>query len=283
MEFPPFGVLLERLLGHRKLDIGSLSEAADVSEVELRNVVDGLRPGPNLLKALAPALDLHTADLFVIAGQKAPDDLAPLESSIECRACIEDLVSYALCLPANQRSELRRLVRELPQEPRRQPYVPWKWFDPHEAGIGALVANMLYANRNLSGGGAAPILASFSNGRRYVSAVTVLGVGRGKVELTPDWLADLSTLIDIPAGDLAAVTGIPLPDGSPPEDPAAVDTAALLWDIRRLSGEQLWRVCVRAEDMRYALPDDAIDRKFYSTGPYRISRRPPNRNWICDV
>jgi hypothetical protein len=265
------------------LDIRSLSQAAGVSEAELRNVVDGIRPGPDLLKALAPALDLHTADLFVMAGQKAPDDLAPLDPSFECRACLDHLVSYALCLPADQRSELRRLVRELPHEPRRQPYVPWKWFDPHEAGIGALVANMLYANRNLPGSRAAPILASFSNGRRYVSAVTVVQVGGGKIELTPDWLADLSTLIDIPAGDLAAITGIPLPDGSPPEDPAAVDTAALLWDVRHLSGEQLWQLCVRAEDMRYALPADAIDRKFYSTGPYRISRRPPNRNWIRDA
>lgn len=53
--------------------------------------------------------------------------------------------------------------------------------------------------------------------------------------------------------------------------------------MEHLSGEQLWQVCVRAEDMRYALPADAIDRKFYSTGPYRISRRPPNRNWIRDL
>ncbi|TDD86690.1 hypothetical protein E1293_09265 [Actinomadura darangshiensis] len=273
MEFPPFGVLLERLLGHRQVDVDSLSQAAGVSDTELRNVVDGLRPGSELLRALAPALDLHTADLFAMAGQKVPDDLAPLDAS--ARRYISRLVDYALCLPANQRSELRRLVRELPQERRRQPYVPRKWFDPSEVGFCALIANMLYANRNLDIGDAARALAGCSNGRMYVSASTVVMIGGGKVELTPGRLADLSTLIDVSAGDLAAIYDIPLPDGSPPDDPAAADAAALIWDVRRLSAEQLWRVCVRAEELRYALPDDAIDRKFYGSGAFRISRHPP--------
>ncbi|WP_433464741.1 hypothetical protein [Spirillospora sp. CA-128828] len=266
-------MLLERLLDHRKSDVGRLSQAAGVSEAELRNVVDGLQPGPGLLKALAPALELHKADLFAMAGQKVPDGLAPLDAS--ARRYIDHLVGYAICLPADQRSELRRLVRELPQMPRRDPYVPRKWFDPRKAGFGALVANMLYANRNLAWGNAAKALAYCSNGRMYVSAVTVVMIGEGRVELTPDRLADLSTLIDMPAGALAAITGIPLPDGSPPEDPAAADTAALLWDVRRLSAEQRWHVCVRAEEMRYALPDDALAWRFRGAGPFRISRHPP--------
>jgi hypothetical protein len=276
VEFLPFGVLLERLLGHRQLDVGWLSQAAGVPEAELRNVVDGLPPGPELLRALAPALELHTADLFAMAGQKVPDDLAPLHAHRwNISSYTEKLLGYVLCLPADQRSEVRRMVRELPQEPRRQPYVPWKWFDPHESGIAALIANMRYANRRLDWGSAAVALACCSNGRMYVSASTVVGIGVGRFELTPDRLADLSTLIDIPAGELAAIIGIPLPNGSPPEDPAAADAAALLWEVRRLSAEQLWQVCVRAEEMRFALPDDAIDRRFYGSGPFRISRHPP--------
>ncbi|MFD0857312.1 hypothetical protein ACFQ07_34230 [Actinomadura adrarensis] len=274
MEFPSFGVLLRRLLDHRQLDVGSLSHAAGVSEAELRDVVDGRLPGADLLRALAPALKLHPADLFVMACQKVPDELAPLDAS--ARRYVKYLVGYALCLPSDQRFDLRWLVRELPQEPRRQPYVPRKWFDPHEAGAGALVANMLYANRNLDWSTAAEVLALCSNGRMYVSASTVVMIGGGKAELTPHRLADLSTLIDMPAGDLAAMTGIPLPDGSPPEDPAADDAAALLWDVRRLSAQQVWQVAVRAEEMRYALPDDAIARRFRWTGPFRISRHPPN-------
>ncbi|MFI0407858.1 hypothetical protein [Actinomadura sp. 3N508] len=273
MKFPPFGVLLGRLLDHRQSDVGSLSRAAGVSEAELRDVIGGLRPGPELLVALAPALGLHAADLFAMAGQKVPDYLAPLDAS--ARWYVSHLVNYALCLPADQRAELHRLVRELPHDPRRQPYVPYKWFDPRKAGFGAMVANMLYANRNLDAGAAAKVLALCSNGRMYVSAVTVVMIGQARVELTPERLADLSTVIDIPAGDLAAIIGIPLPDGSPPEDPAAADVAALVWEVRRLSAQQLWQVCVRAEEMRYALPHDAIDRKFYSAGAFRISRHPP--------
>ncbi|TDB86687.1 hypothetical protein E1264_17130 [Actinomadura sp. KC216] len=273
MEFPPFGALLGRLLDHRQSDIGSLSQAAGVSEAELRDVIGGLRPGPELLRALAPALELHAADLFATAGQKVPDDLAPLDAS--AMQYVRHLVEYALCLPAGQRAELQRLVRELPQEPRRRPYAPWKWFDPHKAGVGALVANMLYANRNLDYQGVVRALAGCSNGRMYVSPSTVGMIGAGRIELSPERLADLSTVIDMPAGDLSAITGIPLPEGSPPEDPAAADVAALLWEVRRLSAGQVWRVCVRAEEMRYALPADAIDREFYKRGAFRISRYPP--------
>ncbi|MEW2356772.1 helix-turn-helix transcriptional regulator [Spirillospora sp. NPDC029432] len=275
MEFPPFGVLLERLLDHRGSDTASLAQAAGVPESELGNVIAGLRPSPELLRALAPALDLHAADLFVLAAQRVPDDLTPLDGSFYCRRYLDHLMSDTNCLPADQRAELRRLAQEMPQEPRRRPYVPWKWYDPHKAGLGALVGNLLFANRNLSGSEAAPILAFLSPGRRYVSSTTVVMVGTGHLELTPDWLADLSALIDIPAGDLAAITGIPLPDGSLPEDPAAADAAALLWDVRRLSAEQLWKVCVRAEEMRYAQPEDALAGKARYTGPYRVSRNPP--------
>ena len=75
-----------------------------------------------------------------------------------------------------------------------------------------MVANMLYSNRNLSWGGAALALACCSKGRMYVSASTVAMVGGGRVELTSDRVADLSTVLDFPAGDLTAITGIPLPD-----------------------------------------------------------------------
>ncbi|MFB4318030.1 hypothetical protein [Actinomadura sp. 21ATH] len=272
MEFPSFGVILERLLDHRRSDTGSLSRGAGVSETGLRNVVEGVQPGPGLLRALAPALDLHAADLFVMAGRRVPEDLTPLDGSFYCGQYIGRLVRYARRLPADQRCELRRLVREMPQEERREPYVPKRWYDPREAGIGALIGNMLYTNRNLGSTRAAPVLLELS-GRRYVSESTIAMVGKGGLELTPDWLLDVSTMIDMPAGELAAITGVPLPEDSPAEDPAAADAAALLWDVRRLSAEQLWEVCVQAEEMRFALPDGGHDE-----GPYRVSRNPPRRS-----
>jgi transcriptional regulator with XRE-family HTH domain len=266
-------VLLARLLDHRRLAIEAVAQAAGVPESELRNVVGGLQPAPALLQALAPALDLHEADLYVIAGYPVPDALSPLDAS--ARKHIQDLVNYVICLPGEQRSWLRRLVRELPQEPREHPFAAWKVFHPHRAGFGAMVANMLYVNRNLGGSEAAVVLACCSNGRMYVSPSTMLRIATGRSELTPDRLAGLATLLDIPAGDLAAITGIALPDGHPPEDPTAADVAALLWDVRRLSAGRLGHVRAQAYAMRSEIPDDAIDRGFYAIRPYRSPGRTP--------
>jgi hypothetical protein len=268
---PAFGVLLARLLDHRRMAIGPLARMAGVSEFALRSVLDGRRPDSALLKALAAALELHAADLFVIAGQAVPAELAPLDAS--ARPYLEDLVEDAICLPQDQRSRLRRLVRSLPQEPRTRPYKASKVLDPYEAAFGAVIGNMLYGNRNLGLGEAAVLLASTSNGRMYVSASTVVRITTGQSELTPERLADLATLLDFHAGDLAAISGISLPDGSPPEDPAAADVAALLWEVRRLTADQMRVVCDQADALRLEIPDDTIDRKFYATSPHRTSLR----------
>ncbi|WP_051467687.1 hypothetical protein [Actinomadura oligospora] len=264
-EFPKFGVLLMRLLDHRGLSTSLLSQAAEVPEDELQGVIDGCHPSPTLLQALAPALDLHAADLFVMAGQPVPDELAPLDASAGQQ--LDHLVPDVICLPAEQRSWMLQMVRDLPQEPRGEAYAGWRVYDPTEAGFGAVIGNMLLTNRNLAGR-AAVALACCSNGRMYVSSSTVFRIAAGKTELTPDRLANLATLIDIPAGDLAALTGIALPDQQPPDDPAAADVAALLWEVRRLSAAQMRLVCEQARDLRREIPDDAIDRKFYATGSY---------------
>jgi hypothetical protein len=216
---PAFGVLLARLLDHRRMAIGPLARMAGVSEFALRSVLDGRRPDSALLKALAAALELHAADLFVIAGQAVPAELAPLDAS--ARPYLEDLVEDAICLPQDQRSQLRRLVRSLPQEPRTRPYKASKVLDPYEAAFGAVIGNMLYGNRNLGSGEAAVLLACTSNGRMYVSASTVVRITTCQSELTPERLADLATLLDFRAGDLAAISGISLHDGSPPGGPCS--------------------------------------------------------------
>ncbi|MFC9293805.1 hypothetical protein ACFTWH_35965 [Streptomyces sp. NPDC057011] len=45
---------------------------------------------------------------------------------------------------------------------------------------------------------------------RYWSAATYGQVGHGRVELTPDLVADFATVLGIRADDLAALTGIAL-------------------------------------------------------------------------
>ena len=270
VKFPAFGLLLARLLDHRGTTIASLSQAADVPESELRDVLGGGEPAASLLTALAPPLGLHAADVFAMAGHAVPDALAPLDAS--ARGHIGPLVMDAICLPAEQRAELRRMVDDLPQAPRTLPFTAVKTFDPREAGFGAMLGNMLYGNRNLGWSGAARALACCSNGRMYVSLSTIGQIVGGRVPLTGERLAGLGTLLDLPAGDLAAITGIPLPDGSSHPDPAAADMAALLWGIRRLTAGQVRDVRDRAGAMRSEIPDDAIDRHFYAMRSHETSR-----------
>lgn len=42
-------------------------------------MIDGALPSGSQLRALAPALGFHAADLFVIADVPLPEDLAPLD------------------------------------------------------------------------------------------------------------------------------------------------------------------------------------------------------------
>jgi hypothetical protein len=74
-----FGVLLGRLAERRQLDLDVLAQSADVGESELASLLRGGGPSSSLLRRLAPALGLHTPDLFVVAGVDVPDDLAPLD------------------------------------------------------------------------------------------------------------------------------------------------------------------------------------------------------------
>jgi hypothetical protein len=46
-------------------------------------VIDGALPGDSLLRALAPALGFHAADLFVVADVPLPDDLLPWTRLVE--------------------------------------------------------------------------------------------------------------------------------------------------------------------------------------------------------
>lgn len=243
---PGFDVLLARLLGHRKLDIGDLSQAAGVPEPELQAVIDGAVSSPPLLRRLAPPLDLHTADLFVIAGVATPDDLTPLDA--EAGLHIPGLARRALHLPPERRDRLRRLVRSLPQEERTEPVPAPRAYEQYPPGFGGLLVGMLH-NRNLRWTAAAKTLLCLTG--IYLAASTIGAIGRGRKELSPELLTGLATVLGIPADDLAALTGIELPEGTPPQNPAAAEVAELIWDVRRLTADQLRHVRGQAESMQH--------------------------------
>lgn len=217
-----FDVMLGRLVEHRGMD---------ATEPELRAMLDGAPPEPAALRRLAPALGLHTADLFAIAAVPVPDDLAPLDP--EAGGRVDRLAHVAMRLPPGKRQELHALVASLPREARTKParlptghshYVTLP-------GPGAVLMRML-GNRNMSWTAVARTFGRVTG--RHWSAATYGQVGLGRKALTADLLTDFATLIDLPDDDLAALTGM-----TPrPRTTDVTGVAELIWAVRRLTAEQ---------------------------------------------
>lgn len=68
--------------------------------------------------------------------------------------------------------------------------------------------------------------------------------------MSPELQADYATVLGIRADDLAALTGIGLPDGHRPVPRATADVAGLVRDVRRLSQEQIEGLCATTEGAR---------------------------------
>ncbi|MET7337116.1 hypothetical protein [Nonomuraea sp. NPDC005650] len=184
-------------------------------------------------------------DLFVLAGMPVPDELTPLDA--EAGSWTASLVNQAVCLRPEFIDQLRGLARSLPQHPRTRPYPPPKPYEQYDPSFGAALVRML-ANRNLHWTPAAKTLYSLTG--LGLSSVTIGQIGHSRKELSPDLLARLATVLGIPAGDLAAVTGIGLPMEAPPAHSAAADLAGLVWDVRRLTAEQVQQICDEATSLR---------------------------------
>ncbi|WP_427917554.1 hypothetical protein [Streptomyces sp. cg40] len=234
---PDFDVLLARLASHRQLDIAGLASSAEIPESELRAVYEGMAPSPSALGRLAPVLNLHAADLFVIADVPVPDELAPLAAW--AGGLVAGLVKDAVGLPADHRRRLSRLARSLPQESRTEPVRTPRVYERFERGPGGVLMGMV-GNRNLTWTGIAHTFLSLTG--RYWAASTYGGVGNGRKELTPDLLTDFATVLGVPVGTLSVLTGVDVPDGPPVPNPAAVDAAELMWDVRRLTVDQVRQV-----------------------------------------
>ena len=229
-----FGSVLERLLRYREMDGNALSQAAKIPEADVRAVLGGATPDAAMLRRLAVALDLHAADLFVMAGRPMPADLAPSDPA---NWTVREAAELALRLRPEQRRRLREFVRSLPQHARTaQPPAPPspEQFPP---GAGGVVVGML-RNRNLNWPSAAKLLFVLG-GAGPLSSATIGLIGRGEVELSPELLVGFARVLAVPPEILSAVTGIELPRDSARVDPAAADVAELIWDLRRLSVDQV--------------------------------------------
>ncbi|MFI7298952.1 hypothetical protein [Streptomyces sp. NPDC050121] len=253
---PGFGVILTRLMNYRRMDVAWLSSASGIPETELRSVVSGAPPPASQLDGLALALGFHAADLYVIADIPVPEALTPRDPA--AGSAIAHIVQATLALPSDQRVHVHQLIEQMPLDREERPSAPPFIHDQHEAGFGAMIANLLCSNRNLqSPTAAAKILALLTEGRVYLAASTISGIGRGRVPLTPKLVVGFATALGIPAGDLAAITGVDLPEPPPPDNPLAAEMAGLLWNCRRLTTTQVGHVRDEARSMLAAISDDA--------------------------
>ncbi|MGW1215706.1 hypothetical protein ACWD5F_39370 [Streptomyces sp. NPDC002499] len=245
-ERPDFGGMLARLLDHRGLGAQELADRADSTADEVRAVLAGEPPVEGLHQRLAPALGFHAVDLFILAGLAIPDDLAPLDA--EAGRWASHLVMNAVHLPAAGRRELLQIIRSLPQEERRSTFIPTGLAPlPEDSRPGDQVIRMFWY-RNLNWTGMAHTLSVVTP--TYLSASTYGVISDGRKGLTPRLVTDFAALLGIDASELAKLTGIHLPESPPPAPPEAVDAAALLWEIRRLSAAQTQHAAELARSMR---------------------------------
>jgi hypothetical protein len=238
-----FGVLLERLARRRELDIAGLSRSAQVSETELRAVFGGATPSSSLLRRIAPVLSLHTADFFAMAGLPVPDDLAPLDT--KASSFVDTLVRITIRLSLEQRRKLREYVRSLPQHERGQGTQTPLAYEQYVHSPGAILVRML-SNRNLDWSSSVRILFRLA-GVGPLSASTVGAIGHGRKELSSELLVGFATVLAIPVDDLAALAGIGLDGRRLPENPEMIDMGELIWDVRRLTADQIRQVCDTAK------------------------------------
>ncbi|MFB9542414.1 helix-turn-helix domain-containing protein [Micromonospora sagamiensis] len=253
MEEPStFGAQLMRLVELRGIDVGALARRTSVSQAEITSVLKGDEPAPSLVRRLALALDLHASDLFVVAGMQVPDDLAPLDPTA---ASAVGWLSWELTYLPRAAPDLHELIRAMPQQPR--PPGPPPSTPPYRRypnGAGSLVLRLLH-NRNLNWLGAAKYL--FGIGRRdMLSASTIGMIGHGRKTLTPELLAGFAAFLDISPHDLHALTGIDLASAGRPVHPDAAEVAALIWNARRLTADQLRQLQDRARAMRHERADE---------------------------
>jgi hypothetical protein len=139
-------------------------------------------------------------------------------------------------------------ARSLPQHDRTQPVPVPKSYEQYPPGFGAVLMRML-GNRNLNWWQSAETFTRLTGGRLYLSAATVGAVGRDVSRLTPDLLAGFAIVLGIPASDLAALGEVRLPDGGAPAYSVPAEMAVLIWEVRRLTAEQVRGVLDEANSM----------------------------------
>jgi hypothetical protein len=238
VETPTFGTRIARLIDQRGMDAEELS-ATGIRMSEFRGVLAGVSPSPRLLRLLDPALGVHAADLFALADLDIPRDTASSGAKIDYQM-LDDIVEAARGLTPHQRRHLRRIVASAGQSYDAEPPPPTGGPVASPSGPGKIIMRML-RNRNLDNMSSAVMMYRLADvGPLPMS--TIAGVGLGRVTLSERLLSGFAVVLGYPVGDLAALLCMKSPHSVSAVEPVSSEIAQLLWDMRRLSSEQLGSV-----------------------------------------
>ncbi|WP_330275747.1 hypothetical protein OG205_08795 [Lentzea sp. NBC_00516] len=224
----------------RPADVGDLVwECRRLSKFDIGRVREFAADWPRLVTL---GENLHESDRLAIASRPMPHELLPLAP--HASGSVDTLLRHFLPLSPEQRAEVLTLAKSLPSQDRTEnASMPFLYtLCLNNAGPGGVVMRLL-ANRNLTPSAIAKMTYRVTNGGRYWSASTYIGVSTGRTKLTPELLGELAVLLNIPAVELEALTGI-TPVGTP--DPEVGD---LVWECRRLTGDQIWQLREFAESL----------------------------------
>ncbi|MBL7513522.1 hypothetical protein I6A94_27280 [Frankia sp. CN4] len=105
----------------------------------------------------------------------------------------------------------------------------------------------MLANRNLKRSDAARVFALLTP--MYLSATVYASIGHGRKDLTVDLLAGFAAVLGVHLGDLAAVAGLEPLDEELLPDQKPMDIAELIWDLRRLTVDQVLEIRREAESL----------------------------------
>lgn len=187
----------------------------------------------------AARLGMQSLDLFLIAGLTIPAD-ALLFDEAAARE-LPRLVRRALRLPESGRRRLRDFAQSLTGDSMPQALCAKKpqSYEQYPSGFGSLLVRML-ALRNLGWTPAAKVLSLMSGA--YLSAATIGAIGRGDRVINGELLSAFAVVLGIPLRVLECLIGLPESIGEDARTPESIDTAALLWDVRNFTEQQVLKV-----------------------------------------
>jgi len=229
-----FGAVLRRMADRRGLEINELTRRSGVAESEMQAVLKGALPQRPFLENMAPTLGLHAADLFVMAQVVVPEDLAPLDA--RAGRFIPRIVDLVTRLSLDDISPIVQHVKILPQDGRKISVSSPRLPQNYGSGPGGALIRLL-ANRNLDLRGSAHLLAAVTS--TYLSATTYGQIGRDLEVLDGDRLAAFAAALGIDFCDLVALHGTTPSPTHFQVNPKATKVAELVWELRRLSADQI--------------------------------------------